>query len=64
MCIKIYKRCSFECEMGMYSTRSMNEVPVSLEANIIFVEHVLYFPILQEKCTTFVFSHMLRWLIT
>ena len=51
---KISKRCSFECDMGKYSTRSMNKVwalrrtPYSLSECCIFTyrtknEHRLYF---------------------
>ena len=52
----ICKRCSFECDMGKYSTRSMNMV----WANTLFIEHVLYFHISHEKWTTFVFSHTIK----
>ena len=47
----ICKQCSFECDMGKYSTRSMNKVYL-LNMCCIFISH--------EK-GTFVFSDTMSW---
>ena len=53
----ICKRCSFECDMEKYSTRSMNKMWTFRRTPYSLIEHVLYFHISHEKWTTFVFSH-------
>ena len=55
--MKICKRCSFECDMGKYSTRSINKVWAFRQVPI---ERVLYFHISHEKWATFVFSHTIK----